>query len=121
PGEELPAVDRIVNREEAVRRLIGRFGDQGRLRACYEAGPGGYDLYRLLASMGVTCEVVAPSLIPKGGSERVKTDPLTELRGGLGQVSGWMGVWVSRVADRDHRRGCAAGSVAAGGAAARVA
>jgi len=29
PGEELPAVDRIVNREEAVRRLIGRFGDRG--------------------------------------------------------------------------------------------
>lgn len=74
PGEERPAVDRIVSREEAVRRLVGRFGDRGRLRACYEAGPGGYDLYRLLASMGVACDVVAPSLIPKGGSERVKTD-----------------------------------------------
>src|SRR5215469_12478493 len=33
PGEDLPAVDRIVNREEAVRRLIGRFGDRGRVRA----------------------------------------------------------------------------------------
>jgi transposase len=74
PGEELPAVDRIVSREEAVRRLIGRFGDREQLRACYEAGPGGYDLHRLLASMGVACDVVAPSLIPKGGSERVKTD-----------------------------------------------
>jgi transposase len=74
PGEELPAMDRVVNREEAVRRLIGRFGDRGRLRACYEAGPGGYDLHRLLASMGVACDVVAPSLIPKGGSDRVKTD-----------------------------------------------
>ena len=79
PGEELPAVDRAVNREEAVRRLIGRFGDRGRLRAYYEAGPGGYDLYRLLASLGVACDVVAPSLIPKGGSDRVKTDLLTEL------------------------------------------
>ena len=29
PGEELPAVDRVAGREEAVRRLIGRFGDQG--------------------------------------------------------------------------------------------
>jgi transposase len=73
-GEELPAVDRIASREEAVRRLIGRFGDREQLRACYEAGPGGYDLHRLLASMGVACDVVAPSLIPKGGSERVKTD-----------------------------------------------
>jgi transposase len=80
PGEELPAVDRIASREEAVRRLIGRFGDRERLRACYEAGPGGYDLYRLLASMGVACDVVAPSLIPKGGSERVKTDKRDAVR-----------------------------------------
>jgi transposase len=57
PGEERPAVDRIVSREEAVRRLIARFGERERLRACYEAGPGGYDLYRLLASMGVACDV----------------------------------------------------------------
>ena len=42
--------------------------------AWYEAGPGGYELYRLLASMGVACQVVAPSLIPKGGSDKVKTD-----------------------------------------------
>ena len=74
PGEEFPAVDRVVNREEAVRRLIGRFGDRGRLRACYEAGPGGYDLHRLLASMGVACDVVAPSLIPRRAGDRVKTD-----------------------------------------------
>jgi len=52
PGEQIPAVDRIFNDEEAVRRLVGRFPDRGLLRACYEAGPGGYDLYRLLASMG---------------------------------------------------------------------
>jgi transposase len=74
PGEESPAVDRIVNREEAVRRLVGRFTDPGRLRACYEAGPGGYDLHRLLASMGVACDVVAPSLIPRRPGDRVKTD-----------------------------------------------
>jgi transposase len=74
PGEEIPVADRIFNDEEAVRRLIGRFPDRGLLRACYEAGPGGYDLHRLLASMGVACEVVAPSLIPKGGSDKVKTD-----------------------------------------------
>ena len=73
PGEQIPAVDRISNDEEQVRRLAGRLGDRALLRACYEAGPGGYDLHRLLASMGVACEVVAPSLIPKGGSDRVKT------------------------------------------------
>jgi hypothetical protein len=74
PGQEIPAVDRIGNDEESVRRLIGRFPDRRLLSACYEAGPGGYELYRLLASMGVACDVVAPALIPKGGSDRVKTD-----------------------------------------------
>ena len=60
-------MDRIANEEAAIRRLVGRFGDRSVLRAWYEAGPGGYELYRLLASMGVACQVVAPSLIPKGG------------------------------------------------------
>jgi transposase len=46
-----------------VRRLIDRFADRAVLRVCYEAGPTGFGLYRLLASMGVACEVVAPSLV----------------------------------------------------------
>ena len=74
PGEEIPVTERIANEEAAVRRFFGRLGDPSLLRACYEAGPGGYDLYRLLTSMGVACDVVAPSLIPKGGSDKVKTD-----------------------------------------------
>lgn len=73
-GEQTPVVDRIANEEPAIRRLIGRFRDPGLLRACYEAGPGGYGLCRLLVSIGVACEVVAPSLIPEGGSDKVKTD-----------------------------------------------
>ena len=36
-----PQVERIANEEGEVRRLVGRLGDPGRLRACYEAGPGG--------------------------------------------------------------------------------
>ena len=31
-------------------------------------------MYRLLRSMGVACEVIAPSLIPKAPGDRVKTD-----------------------------------------------
>jgi transposase len=80
PGEETPVVDRVFNDEESVRRLIGRFADRRLLSACYEAGPGGYELYRLLASMGVACEVIAPSLIPKGSSDRVKTDRRDAIR-----------------------------------------
>ena len=44
------------------------------LRFCYEAGPGGYVLYRQLHDLKQDCQVVAPSLIPKKPGERVKTD-----------------------------------------------
>jgi hypothetical protein len=121
PGEESPVTDRVFNEEEAIRRLIGRFEDRSVLRCWYEAGPGGYDLYRLLTSVGVACQVVAPSLIPRGGSDKVKTDPLTELPGEVPQVCGRMGALVATVADHDHRRRCAAGPVPAGDAAGRVA
>jgi transposase len=52
PGEEVPAVDKIAHDEPSVRRLVGRLGDPGRLRACHEAGPTGFELARLLHSMG---------------------------------------------------------------------
>ena len=74
PGEDVPAVEVISHDGEMVRRLIGKFADRSVLAACYEAGPGGYELYRLLASMGVACDVVAPALIPKAAADRVKTD-----------------------------------------------
>ena len=40
----------------------------------YEAGPCGYWLYRYLIRKGLTCFVVAPSLIPRKAGDRVKTD-----------------------------------------------
>ena len=61
PGEESPVTDRVFNEEEAIRRLIGRFPDRSVLRAWYEAGPGAYDLYRLLTSTGVACQVASPA------------------------------------------------------------
>jgi transposase len=80
PGEEVPVISRIPGHEEAVRRLVGRFPGRRLLSACYEAGPGGYELHRLLTSLGVACDVVAPSLIPKGTSDRVKTDRRDAIR-----------------------------------------
>jgi transposase len=47
PGEEVPVVDKIAHDEPSVRRLAGRLGDPRRLRACYEAGPTGFELARL--------------------------------------------------------------------------
>ena len=67
-------VDTISSDEDAVRHLVARFADPRRVRACYEAGPTGYELARLLGSLGVRCEVIAPSLIPTAPGDRVKTD-----------------------------------------------
>lgn len=73
-GEESPDVEKIFNDGESVRRLVARFPDRSLLRVCYEAGPTGFVLARLLESMGVACQVVAPSLIPRAAGDRVKTD-----------------------------------------------
>ncbi|HEX3539128.1 MAG TPA: IS110 family transposase [Acidimicrobiales bacterium] len=73
-GSLSPVVDKIGSDEESVRRLVGRFEDRGRVWACYEAGPTGYELARLLRGLGVHCEVIAPSLIPSRPGDRVKTD-----------------------------------------------
>src|SRR5258706_460759 len=74
PGEQVTVIDRLWNEEGSVRHLIGRLGDPAALRACYEAGPCGFELRRLLSSLGVACDVVAPSLIPRRAGDRVKTD-----------------------------------------------
>jgi hypothetical protein len=52
---------------------------------------------------------------------RSKTDRLTELTAAVDQVSGRVGVLVASVAGHEYRRRWTAGSVPAGGAAARVA
>ena len=52
----------------------GEHGKEVLLRACYEAGPCGFGLARRLQQLGVECEVVAPSMMPKRSGDRVKTD-----------------------------------------------
>ena len=67
----------IPNDPTALRKLITRLGhpqDGVRLRVAYEAGPTGYVVQRQLASLGVECAVVAPSLIPTRPGDKVKTD-----------------------------------------------
>ena len=74
PGSDSPVLDRLGADRESIRRHLARLGDTGPIWACYEAGPTGYELARFLRSLGVRCEVVAPSLIPVAPSDRVKTD-----------------------------------------------
>ena len=45
------------------------------MRACYEAGPTRFGLYRAAAAAGVGMEVIAQQdAAPRGPSDRVKTD-----------------------------------------------
>jgi transposase len=74
PGGELRSVGIIPNRLESIRKLLGKLGPVQHLKACYEAGPTGYVLYWQLTTLGVACEVVAPTLIPTKAGDRVKTD-----------------------------------------------
>jgi transposase len=46
----------------------------GPVRACYEAGPTGFGLYRAATAVGVAMQVIAPGKTPRGPSDRVKTD-----------------------------------------------
>lgn len=53
-------------------RLLAKKGQV--LKVCYEAGPTGYGIHRRLTEAGLECVVVAPSLIPQRGGNRIKTD-----------------------------------------------
>jgi transposase len=74
PGRENPVVDRFFHDEASLRRFVSGFEQRSALRACYEAGPTGYELQRFLTRLGVACEVIAPSLIPVAPGAKVKTD-----------------------------------------------
>jgi transposase len=78
PGREA-AYDHgeIANNLKAIKKLINRLSKQFEGQVvlfAYEAGPCGYDLYWQLTALGHDCQVVAPGLIPKKPSERIKTD-----------------------------------------------
>lgn len=74
PAGGKPEVSRIETTERAIRRFIDRLGGPEGLAVCYEAGPGGFALWRLLTRIGVACDVLAPSLVPVRAGDRVKTD-----------------------------------------------
>jgi transposase len=65
----------IDTTDAATRKLIRKLAAKyAKLTFCYEAGPTGYGLYRLITSLGHECSVVAPSLIPRKAGDHVKTN-----------------------------------------------
>lgn len=65
----------IDTSEAATKKLVASLASKYRkLTFCYEAGPTGYGLQRLVESLGHSCIVAAPSLIPKKAGDRIKTN-----------------------------------------------
>src|SRR6516165_4144844 len=72
---EVRFLGEIDNTPAATAKVVKKLsGTYARLTFCYEAGPTGYGLYRLIRSLGHECLVVAPSLILRKPGERVKTN-----------------------------------------------
>lgn len=66
-----------TNMRRIIRRIAAKFDH---VHFCYEAGPTGCGLHRLIQALGHDCMVVAPSLIPRKPGDRVKTNRDTRAR-----------------------------------------
>jgi transposase len=74
-GGEIRYLGEIDTTEAATRKLVAKLAAKyTKLTFCYEAGPTGYGLYRLITSLGHDCIVCAPSLIPLRPGDRIKTN-----------------------------------------------
>ena len=74
-GGEVRFLGEVDASEESMRRVVKRLAAKhSRVQFCYEAGPTGYGLHRLITSLGHSCIVVAPSLVPRRPGDQVKTN-----------------------------------------------
>lgn len=66
----------MPNEPNAVKRLVRMLERDapGPVRMCYDAGPCGYALQRQVATARVSCQVIAPGLIPRKPGDRIKTN-----------------------------------------------
>jgi transposase len=87
-----------------LRKLLARYGEPGAVQVVYEAGPTGYGLQRELARRGYSCQVIAPSLIPKRAGDRIKTDHRDGLRlAELSRAGELRAVWIPDPGDEAIR------------------
>jgi transposase len=75
-NEKTPVTWQLANEPSAVHRLVRKLEREtpGPIRVFYEAGPCGYALQRQVTTSRVSCDVIAPALIPRKPGERVKTN-----------------------------------------------
>jgi transposase len=74
--EKTPVTWQLANEPQAIRRLVRRLERDapGPIQVFSEAGPCGYALQRQVTTSRVSCDVVAPALIPRKPGDRVKTN-----------------------------------------------
>jgi len=74
--QKTPVTWQLANEPQAVRRLVRKLEREapGPVNVFYEAGPCGYALQRQVTTSRVSCDVIAPALIPRKPGERVKTN-----------------------------------------------
>ena len=65
---------RLENDSLKVKKFFVKWSESYEMHCCYEASGCGYVLHRWLKDIGVACDVVAPSLIPRRPGDKVKTD-----------------------------------------------
>src|SRR4029453_15985566 len=75
-NDKTPVTWQLANEPRAVHRLVRKLEREapGPIQVFYEAGPCGYALQRQMTTPRVSCDVIAPALIPRKPGERVKTN-----------------------------------------------
>lgn len=64
----------LINTPRNIEKWVKRLTARGPAEFVYEAGPCGYEVQRQIEALGERCVVIAPGLIPKRATDRVKTD-----------------------------------------------
>ena len=70
-------IGEYLNTDSSIKKMmktIKKTNQDNEIKICYEAGPCGYAVKRILDKNGFKCEIVAPSLIPTKSGNRIKTD-----------------------------------------------
>ena len=74
---EAEIIGEFNNNDSGIKKMVKIFKEKNKeeeVQICYEAGPCGYAIKRILDKEGLNCQIVAPSLIPVKVGNRIKTD-----------------------------------------------
>jgi len=105
PGRE-PArvVGKVPHDVSKLLKPLAKLGRPEELHLVYEAGPTGFGLQRRLSELGYSCEVIAPSKMPRKPGARVKTDGRDAIELAQSSRAGDLHpVWVPDAADEAIR------------------